>query len=206
METITNFIFQNYANAHWIIFSCLLLSGLSVPISEDLLIILSGFIASQLMPEKIKLLFITVFFGCFIADSIAYWVGRLLGPKLWKMKWFQKVVPQKFLGNINSFYEKYGFWTLLIGRFIPFGVRNCIIHTAGVGKMNYYKFLISTGTTCLICNITLFFSTYYLGKNLDELLKFFKTFNIFIFLAFAITLISIIWYYLRRKKAKSLIR
>ena len=41
-----------------------------------------------------------------------------------------------------GFYKKYGALTLVIGRFIPFGVRNAIFLTSGISKMPFAKFFI----------------------------------------------------------------
>ncbi len=202
METIIQFILEHAVHAHWLIFLSLILAGFNVPISEDLMIVISGLLAATVVPENTVYLFIGVFLGCYISDWISYWIGRLLGPKLWKIKWFAKTIPKKRLHQTRHFYEKYGFWTLLIGRFIPFGVRNCLFLTAGMGKMHFGKFLFSDGIACIISNTALFTTTYLLGKNYQILFSFLKTFNIAIFSAFIVTIIGVIWYK-RRKNRQS---
>ncbi|EKE08018.1 MAG: hypothetical protein ACD_17C00394G0001, partial [uncultured bacterium] len=98
----------------------------------------------------------------------------------------------------QSYYEKYGFWTLLVGRFIPFGVRNCLFLTAGLGKMHFGKFLLSDGIACILSNTVLFSLAYVVGKNYTSLISSLKTFNIFLFSAFVVAIIGYLWY--KRKK------
>src|SRR4029078_10224849 len=107
---------------------------------EDLMIILSAVLAATVVPENTLQLFLGVFLGCYLSDWVCYWIGRKFGPKLWNIRWFAKTFDQKRLHQTHSYYARYGFWTLLIGRFIPFGVRNCLFLSAGLGRMHFGKF------------------------------------------------------------------
>ena len=200
MESIINFILENAQYAHWIIFGSLMLSGLNIPISEDLLIIISAFLASSVIPKNLYILFAAVFLGAYLSDWMVYWIGRFLGIKLWKIKWFKKSLPKRKLAKIKLFYKKYGFFTLLIGRFIPFGARNCLFFTAGMTRMNFAKFVISDGIACFCSNITLFLIAYSIGRNYSTFFYHVKKFNIFIFLLFIFTIISFICYYIKKRK------
>lgn len=194
MDAIVQFIFEHAQYAHWIIFFALLLAGFNVPISEDLMIILSASLAANVVPENTYKLFAAVFLGSYLSDSICYWLGRILGPKLWNIRWFAKTFDRKRIEQIHRYYKRYGFRTLLIGRFIPFGVRNALFLTAGLGKMHYGTFLLSDGIACITSNTTLFTIAYTIGKNYSALLEMIKTFNIFIFTAFVVAVIGVIWY------------
>src|SRR5579872_7266904 len=160
METLISFIFEHAPYAHWIVFGALMLAGINVPISEDLMIILSAVLAATVVPENVEKLFLGVFLGCYISDWVCYWIGRLLGPKLWNIAWFAKTFDRRRIDQIHQYYEKYGFWTLLIGRFIPLVVRNGLFLTAGLGRMPFGKFLLSDGIACLCSNTVLFTFAY----------------------------------------------
>ncbi len=200
MDTIIQLIFEHAQYAHWIVFGALMLAGLNVPISEDLMIIFSAALAATVVPENTYKLFMGVFLGCYISDWACYWVGRYFGPKLWNISWFSKTFDSKRVDQIQKYYEKYGFWTLLIGRFIPFGVRNGLFLTAGLGKWSFRKFLISDGIACVLSNTILFTLAYTASKNYQSLISSVKTFNIFLFGAFIVAIIGFIWYK-RKKKA-----
>lgn len=200
MDAIINFIFEHAQYAHWIVFGALMLAGINVPISEDLMIIFSAVIAATITPENTYKLFTAVFLGCYISDWVCYWIGRSLGPKLWNISWFAKTFDRSKIDQIQNYYSKYGFLTLLIGRFIPFGVRNGLFLTAGLGKMPFGKFLLSDGIACILSNTVLFSLAYTVGKNYEALISMVKTFNVFLFGAFAVAIIGLIWYK-RRKKA-----
>jgi membrane protein DedA with SNARE-associated domain len=202
MDTIVQFFFDHAPHAHWIVFGALMLAGLNVPISEDVMIIVSAVLAATVVPENTAHLFLGVFLGCYLSDWVSYWIGRKFGPKLLSIKWFAKTVSQKRLAAIHNYYEKYGFWTLVIGRFIPFGVRNCLFLSAGVGKMHFGKFLLSDGIACILSNSILFTLAYHAGKNYEALLQFVKTFNISLFVLFLVSIIGVIWYKGRTSRSK----
>jgi membrane protein DedA with SNARE-associated domain len=200
MNTIINFIFENAPIAHYIIFGSLILAGLNIPISEDLMIIISAVIASTIIPKNTYILFTSVFLGAYISDWMVYWIGRKIGIKLWRVKWFKKTANKRKLSRIKLFYKKYGVYTLLIGRFIPFGVRNCLFLTAGMSKMNFVKFIISDGIACLISNFVLFYIAFTASKNYDTIFKTLKKANLIIFSCFIGALIIFICYYKNKKK------
>jgi membrane-associated protein len=204
METLIKIITDHASNAHIIAFCALILAGFNIPISEDLIIIVGGIIASTIIPENTYKIFIALFLGSYISGSISYWLGRILGNKLRKFKWLKKLISKEKFINAQNYYQRHGFKTLLFGRFIPFGVRNCLFLTAGIGKMDYRKFLISDGIACFTSNICLFTLTYHLGKNYEVIFKWVKTFNIVVFIVFISTLIFVIILYKRRKKLKLL--
>lgn len=201
MDSLIQFIFENAQHAHWIVFGALMLAGLNIPVSEDLMIISSAVLAATVVPENTYKLFGAVFLGCYISDWVCYWIGRQFGPKLWNIGWFAKTFDQKKITQIHKYYAKYGFLTLIVGRFIPFGVRNGLFLTAGLGKMPFSKFLLSDGIACAFSNTTLFSLAYMAGKNYETLLSSLKTLNIFLFTAFVVAVIGFIWYKRKKKTA-----
>lgn len=182
-------LLQNAQYAHWLIFSLLILAGFNVPISEDFMLIVSGMLASTVVPENTTKLFVGVFLGCYLSDWIAYYLGRSLGPRLWQLPWFARAIPKKMFCRLKVFYAKYGFFTLLIGRFIPFGVRNCLFMTAGMTRMSFLRFIISDGIACLISNTCLFSLAYTFGKQYSILLEYVRIYNVLIFAIFLLLLL-----------------
>lgn len=193
MET---FIFEHAHLAHWVIFGLFFLASLNVPISEDFLIIVSALLASNVVPENTWKLFAAVFLGAYLSDLLVYGIGRWLGPNLKRMKFFSRLLPEKRIAKISSYYQRYGIRTLLVGRFIPFGVRNCLFITAGIGKMAFWKFVCADAIACFTSNTTLFTLSYFFGKNLTYA---FKYVNIILFSLFVIVGIGFLCY----RKARS---
>lgn len=190
------FILENAYLAHWVIFGLFMLAGLNIPISEDLLIIAGGVLASTIVPENTWKLFTAIFLGAFLSDAIVFFMGRYLGPSLMNRPWFARVFKPHRVKKMQDYYAKWGMLTLFFGRFIPFGVRNCLFATAGMGKVCIAKFLIVDGIACLLSNSVLFTLSYFCGKSCSIWLK---VANIVIFSAFLIAVFGFVWY----KKSKT---
>jgi membrane-associated protein len=196
MEGILENIQANVQWAPYMIFGLLLLAGFNLPVSEDGMLFISGILAAK-NPELKYQLFTGVFLGAYFSDLICYWLGRLLGPKLWKINFFASMVSMDKVDRMNQFYTKYGLVTLLLGRFIPFGVRNGLFLTAGLGKMNFLKFSLSDLLACTISCITFFALYFHFGETVIEYVK---KGNIIIF---SIAAVALVVYFVRKKRLKS---
>ena len=62
IESMAQWLTVHADHAPLFVFGLLLLAGFSLPISEDLLVIVSGVVASTVIPEQTVPLFIAVFF------------------------------------------------------------------------------------------------------------------------------------------------
>ena len=200
MENWLSIIHEHASHSHWFIFGGALLAGLNVPISIDLLMIISATLAATVAPHMVVHLFLAIFLGCLFSAWISYWVGRLLGPKLVTWPLFSKIFSPKVLKKVKDFNKKRGHFALILGRFIPFGVRNCLYMSNGMSRVPFYKFALWEGLACSLWSIGTFSLYYALGKNIDRLYSQVKFVNLLIFAAFSVTVIGIIWY---KKKKRS---
>lgn len=203
MESALEYICAHATNAHWIIFLLLMFAGLNVPISEDIMLLGAGAIASTCIPEHTLRLFIWVFFGCWFSAWEAYWVGRLLGPKLYEIRWFSRILTPHRIEKLHHYYEKFGIFTFIVGRFCPGGVRNALFMTSGLGKMPFLTFIARDGLACIISSSTLFYLGFTFGENHDLLIHYFKRYEIIALSLLVIIVLSIIVIVWRRKSKKS---
>lgn len=201
MEGLVQFTCENAQSAHWFFILLIFLAGLNVPISIDAVLISAGALASTCSPSQTYTLFIWLFFACWIAAWEAYWIGRLLGPKLYDIRWFSHILTLKRIERLHHYYETFGFLTFMVGRFIPGGVRNALFMTSGLGKMPFHKFILRDFPACLLSCGVLFYLGYVFGLNYNIIIKYFKTYNIAVLFVIGLSVVlyfSFIW--LRKNK------
>jgi membrane-associated protein len=73
-----------------------------------------------------------------LGNLVAYYLGSFIRDKRETSKVLRKV-PEKYIIKTESFYQKYGSWTVVLSRFIPV-VRTVAPFLAGVSHMNYKKY------------------------------------------------------------------
>lgn len=202
MDYLLNLISQHAHVAHWYIFIGIVLAGANMPISIDMMVISAALLASQIIPENRLELYLSVLVGCLCSAWLSYWIGRLVGPKIANWPFFAKILKPEKLEKIKTFYGKYGLLTLIIGRFIPFGVRNCIFMTAGMSQTSFKAFALRDAIACPLWTTIAFYVFFTLGNNLETLSQHLKIINISLFAAFSVTVIGVIWYK-KRNHAKS---
>ena len=130
--------------------------GAFIPfITGDSLVFAAGLVAGAHSDViNIYVMVIGVGLAAWLGDQVGYTLGRHYGrPYLDKRqgKWIKKGIEKSEL-----FYLRYGWWSIVVARFIPWA-RVIIPALAGIGKMNYYKFFSANLVGALLwgCGLTL---------------------------------------------------
>jgi membrane-associated protein len=103
----------------------------------DSLLFAAGTIAA-LGSLNVWLLFGLLFFAAVLGDTVNYWIGNKVGPRAFEMD--IRFMKREYLERTQHFYEKHGGKTIILARFVPI-VRTFAPFVAGVGTMNYGRFL-----------------------------------------------------------------
>jgi membrane-associated protein len=86
-------------------------------------------------------LFVAILICAAVAgDSLNYFIGSKLGLKAFEKK-DSRVFKREYLERTQAFYEKYGAFSIVMGRFVPI-VRTFVPFLAGVAQMKYRVFFI----------------------------------------------------------------
>lgn len=115
-----------------------LLIGFFLP--GDSLLVTAGFVAATTGVLDIASLLITLSIAAIVGDSVGFFIGRRAGEALYhrpESRWFKR----RHLLETKKFYERYGAITIVLARFMPFA-RTFAPVVAGIGDMNYRKFVV----------------------------------------------------------------
>ena len=160
-----NLLVQNYGNWAYLVLFLIIFCETGLVITpflpgDSLLFALGALAAGGTL--DLRLLLMLLCLATIIGDSVNYWIGYAVGPKIFnngKTRFLRK----EYLDRTHRFYEKHGGKTITFARFIPI-IRTFAPFVAGIGRMNYWWFL-GYSITGGICWITVFiFGGFYFGN------------------------------------------
>lgn len=120
------------------------LIGLVVP--GDTVVIVAGTAVAS--PLEALLLGVAVVIGALIGESIGFWLGRFLGPRIRMSKLGQRIGDDKWERS-ERYVRKRGGPAIFISRFIPV-LHSLVPLTVGMSEYPYRRFLAWTTPACIV--------------------------------------------------------
>jgi membrane-associated protein len=105
---------------------------------DSLLFVAGTVVAGSGGALDIHTLFAVLWTAAVTGDSVNYWIGRWIGPKVFERQ--SRWIRREHLERTQSFYDRYGAVTIIIGRFMPI-VRTFAPFLAGVASLAYRRFV-----------------------------------------------------------------
>jgi membrane-associated protein len=135
-----------------------------------------------------------------LGNVCGYWIGRLIGPPLFHPRpgLMGKIFKQSYVDKTHEFFERYGNRALILARFVPI-VRTFVTLVAGVGRMDFRKFIIYTAIGGILWVTIVTVAGYYLGNvpfiknNIEAVL---------VLIVFVSLIPMLVEYLLHRRRAK----
>jgi membrane-associated protein len=128
---------------------------------------------------------IAIVLGAVLGDTVNYWIGNFLGLHVF-LERFPTLVKQEHIDRTYVFYDKYGGLTIFVARFVPV-VRTFAPFLAGIGSMNYKRFLFYNVLGAVSWTLLVVLGGYYFGTF--TIVK--ENMNVLIFLVFVVTGIAV---------------
>ncbi|MCX6731858.1 MAG: DedA family protein [Candidatus Parcubacteria bacterium] len=199
LDTYLNVIIQNYDIWTYSILFLVIFAETGFVITpflpgDSLLFAVGAF--SAIGSLKVFWIFILLSLAAILGDTINYWVGHFIGPKIFSQEktW---LLNKKHLKEAHNFYEKHGGKTIIIARFIPI-IRTFAPFVAGIGKMTYPRFFVYNIVGGVSWVAVFVFGGYYFGNI--PLVK--QNFTLVILAIIFISILPAILHLLRRGNAE----
>jgi len=187
--------------AFWVVLGiifaeCGLLIGFFLP-GDSLLFITGLFIAQNYISMNIWLAALLLTISAIVGNAVGYWIGKKAGPALFR-KPDSKLFKREYVEKTAEFFEKYGARAIVMARFVPI-VRTFITATAGMGRMNFRRFMIFSAIGAVLWAGGVTIMGYFLGNI--EFVK--KNIELILILVIVISLIPVVieWIKHRRQRA-----
>jgi membrane-associated protein len=144
--------------------------GLVLPGGDYLVFTAGLFCGTHYLDVPLWLLVTSMTIAAIAGDFTGYAKGKWLGPKLFN-KPDARIFKRSYLDKSKAFYEKYGMWAFITGRFLPV-IRTIIPMLAGASGISLIRFsyLNVIGAVIWIGSLTPL--GYYLGKAYPQLINY----------------------------------
>jgi membrane-associated protein len=132
---------------------------------DSLLFTVGLFVAIGAIDHSLVFVCVVLTLAAVAGNISGYWIGRLVGPPLFRPRTglMGKILNPNYVAKTHEFFERYGNRALILARFVPL-VRTFVTLVAGVGRMDFRKFIAYTaiGGVLWACGVTIL--GYYLGN------------------------------------------
>jgi membrane-associated protein len=133
--------------------------GVFIPfITGDSLLFGAGLVVASTSSLNIAVLALGVGVAAFLGDQVGFLLGRRYGRGYLDKRGGRRT--QLAIAKTESFYLKYGWWAVVVARFMPWA-RVFVPVVAGVGRMSYYPFVSSNLVGALAWGVGITLTGYY---------------------------------------------
>ena len=107
------------------------------------------------------LLYGLLFTAAVLGDTVNYWIGHTIGPRVFERDY--RFLNRSHLQKTQAFYEKHGGKAIVLARFVPI-IRTFAPFIAGVGTMNYRRFVFYNVFGAFVWMSIFIFGGYFFGN------------------------------------------
>jgi membrane-associated protein len=112
-------------------------------------------LAAHLVGVDIVILAIGTGIAAFLGDHVGFIMGRNLGRPYLDARTGPRM--KAIVSGVEQMYQRYGWWSVVVARFVPWA-RVFVPWVAGIGRMNYYRFLTANALGAMLWGIGLTFA------------------------------------------------
>lgn len=181
------------------VFLLMVLESACMPIPSEVVMPFAGYLAST-GQFNIWIVTLVSTLANLVGSVITYVVGLYLGREFILKYGKYILLKKKYLILAEEWFKKYGNKAIFFSRMLPV-VRTVISLPAGIGRMEFSKFVLYTFVGSLPWNFAFAYLGYWFGKNWEAVVTASHEFN-YIILGLAALVVVVLYLLGRRKKKK----
>lgn len=188
------------------IFLLIMLENVFPPIPSEVILTVGGFMTTTTDMTMLGVILASTA-GSVVGAVILYGVGLLVDVERLERvvekygSWLR--VKKSDIHRADSWFDKYGIWTIFFGRLIPL-VRSLISIPAGMSNMKLWLFLTFTTLGTLLWNTVLVFVGEAVGDNREAILEQLDIYSNVVYAAIALFAIAVVWYYFKKIRTREM--
>ncbi|QGQ47999.1 DedA family protein [Metabacillus sediminilitoris] len=195
---ITNSIEQF---GYWGVFLLIALENVFPPIPSEVILTFGG-MSTNFTELTIPGVILSATAGSLVGAVILYKIGNLLDvERLEKIvdRWGHILrVKKKDIHRADHWFDKYGYWTVLVCRIIPL-IRSLISIPAGMSRLNFWLFLLFTTIGTLVWNIILVSVGAKFGESWEEIVQFMDIYSNIIYAVIALVGVAAVVFFIKKR-------
>jgi membrane protein DedA with SNARE-associated domain len=187
------------------IFLLIMLENIFPPIPSEVILTFGGAMTTKTDMTVMGVILVSTA-GSVAGAVILYGLGLQLDVKR-----LEKIVDRygrvlrltrKDIHKADSWFDKYGIWTVLFCRLIPL-IRSLISIPAGMSNMKFGLFLLFTTVGTLIWNTILVTVGAAVGDNWESIVGVMDVYSNIVYVLIVIAGLAVIWWYLQFRKKRA---
>ena len=127
----------------------------------DSLLFVAGTIAAA-GELNVHVLVLILAVAAIAGDSLNYAIGRYLGPRVFRFE-DSRFFKRAYVDRTHAFFERHGGKAIIIARFVPI-IRTYAPFVAGIGAMDYRRFLMFNVTGAVLWVVLLTYAGFFFGN------------------------------------------
>jgi membrane protein DedA with SNARE-associated domain len=179
-----------YALLFVLLFSC----GIGAPMNEDIVLLVAAALTLTGVMERWPLM-VVAWLGLVGGDALVFFWGRRLGPRLFRTRWFGRIVAEQRLAEFQERVRRGGPASIFTIRFMP-GIRTALFFAAGTLALPYRTLFVYDGLAAAIELPLVVYGVRFVGGRWQQILEWLREFQLYLLIALAA--LALVWLLRRR--------